>query len=102
MKPRRLRVARTERAAKVPAGRDDLQRLSRFLDLQLEAIRCMTVSVARPSDPVEAIMSLFVSRDDAYAVQGSREEIEAGRAYCKVDGPITRALIQDHLDGKTT
>jgi hypothetical protein len=62
----------------------------------------MTMSVARPSDPIEAMMSLFVSRDDAYAVQGSREEIEAGRAYCKVDGPITRALIQDHLDGKTT
>lgn len=95
-------MARTERAAKGLVRRDDLQRLSRFLDHQLEAIACMTVSVARPSDPIEAIMSLFVSRDDAYAVQGSREEIEAGRAYCKVDGPITRALIQDHLDGKTT
>jgi hypothetical protein len=62
----------------------------------------MTVSVARPSDPVEAIIDLFVSRDDAYAVQGYREEIEAGRAYCKVDGPVTRELIQDHLDGKIT
>jgi hypothetical protein len=71
-------------------------------DAQPVKIANMIMTVTRPSDPIEAIMSLFVSRDDAYAVQGSREEIEAGRAYCKVDGLITRALIQDHLDGKTT
>jgi hypothetical protein len=48
------------------------------------------------------MMRLFVSRNDAYATQGDPKEIKAGRAYLKVDAPVTTALIQDHLDGKLT
>jgi hypothetical protein len=60
------------------------------------------VACKQASDSVEAVMDLFVSRDDAHAIQGSHEEIEAGRAYLKVDAPVNTGLIQDHLDGKVT
>ena len=60
--------------------------------------------VVRPqaSEPAQAMMALFVNRADAYAIQGSRKEIEAGRAYAKIDGPVTLDLLRDHLVGKIT
>jgi hypothetical protein len=69
----------------------------------LVAVRNMTFTV-RPQivEPAQALMTLFVNRKDAYAVQGSREEIEGGRAYAKVDGAVTLDLLRKHLAGDIT
>lgn len=74
-----------------------------MIERQLESIRNMVYHArAQAADAAQALQMLFVSRRDAYAVQNSPEEIKAGRAYSKIDAPVTLDLIREHLAGKIT